>query len=147
MVLLLTGLSAAGGFAPRHPFDLAWDYGVRHLMRAPALPPNSRRRRRAWRVATIVLLAVAGLLAVDATTAGLVLGFATATSFNLCIPSELVAWRERRGGQRSGAIGSTAPDCEAPKDERTSPLPKWICHSCAVLFSRPTRASRGLRRL
>jgi hypothetical protein len=109
MVLVLAGLSAVGGFAPWHPFDLAWDYGVRHLMRTPALPPNPRRRRRAWRVATIVLLAVAGLLAAGATTAGLVLGivqvvgFATATSFNLCIPSELVAWRERRGGQRSGA--------------------------------------------
>ena len=37
---LLLGLSAVGfvaGFTPRHPFDLLWNHGVRHVIGAPEL--------------------------------------------------------------------------------------------------------------
>ena len=108
--LALASVCAVGAFAPFHPFDLVWDYGVRHPLRVPAPAPNPPRRRRAWKVTTILLLAVAALLAVGATAVGVtlgvvqVLGFAAATSFNLCIPSELVARREGRS-RRAASLG------------------------------------------
>ena len=94
------------GFTPRHPFDLVWNYGARHLAGRPALPPNPTRRRHAFKIATAWLLAVGALLAAGATTAGLVLGgllvaaCATVTTTNFCIPSELFGWWERRVGRR-----------------------------------------------
>ena len=50
------------GFTPRHPFDLLWNYGVRHVVGGPALPPNPTRRRHAFKIGTVWLLAVGGLL-------------------------------------------------------------------------------------
>jgi hypothetical protein len=102
LLVVLAGVSAVGGVASRHPFDLVWEHGIRHLLLAPALPPNPPRRRRAWRIAAVVLASDALLMAVGATAAAIslgalqLLGLATATGFNLCIPSELTAWRERR---------------------------------------------------
>src|SRR6266566_5374204 len=41
MIFVLSGVGLIAGFARRHPFDLAWNYGVRHLTGGrPALPPN-----------------------------------------------------------------------------------------------------------
>jgi hypothetical protein len=70
---VLAGIGAIAGFTSRHPFDHLWDRGVRHLVGAPAVPPSPRRRRHAFKVATIMLAAVSGLLFAGATTAALVL--------------------------------------------------------------------------
>jgi hypothetical protein len=102
MVFVLAGIGLVAGFAPRHPFDYVWNHAVRHVVRGPALPPNPRRRRHSFKVATVWLLLVGGLLAGGATTAALVAGgllvaaCATVTATNLCIPSEVLAWWERR---------------------------------------------------
>jgi hypothetical protein len=102
LVLALASLSAVGGLGARHPLDRVWDYAITGALRAPGLPPNPPRRRRAWRIAGVWLLMVGALLAAGATIVAVALGviqvvaFATATSFNLCIPSELQAHRERR---------------------------------------------------
>jgi hypothetical protein len=107
MIALLVPVGAIAGWTPRHPFDLIWNHGLRHLARAPELPQNPVRRRHAFKLATIWLSAVAALLAIDATTAAFALGgvlvgvcsLVTATSF--CIPSTLLAWLDGRG--RRGA--------------------------------------------
>jgi hypothetical protein len=106
---LLFALAAIGfiaGFTPRHPFDLLWNHGVRYLTNAPALPPNPIRRRHAFKLGAAWLVAVATLFAVGQPAAGLVLGVvlvsvcALVSTLNLCIPSTLLAWWERRRAAR-----------------------------------------------
>src|SRR4051794_2585992 len=60
---VLVGIGAIAGFASRHPFDYIWNYAVRYIVRAPALPPNPRRRRDAFKVATVWLAVGAALFA------------------------------------------------------------------------------------
>jgi Domain of unknown function (DUF4395) len=103
MIFTLCGIGAVASFAARHPFDYLWNHGVRHLLGAPALPPNPPRRRDAFKVATVWLAIVGTLLAIGAATIALILGgmlvaaCATVTATNLCLPSEAFAWLERRG--------------------------------------------------
>src|SRR3954451_24931562 len=47
---LLFGIGAVAGFTSRPPFDYLWNHAVRHITGAPALPPNPRRRRDAFKV-------------------------------------------------------------------------------------------------
>jgi hypothetical protein len=110
MVFALSGIGLVAGFSARHPFDHLWNRVVRHVVGGLALPPNPPRRRHAFKLATVWLAIVGGLLSVGATTAGLVLGgllvaaCATVTAANLCIPSEALAWWERRTA-RKAAMG------------------------------------------
>ena len=102
LVFVLTGIGLVAAFAARHPFDHLWNRAARHLVGGPELPPNPRRRRDAFKVATVWLAVVGTLLAAGATTAALVLGgllvaaCAMVTATNLCLPSETFAWLERR---------------------------------------------------
>jgi hypothetical protein len=102
MVFALSAIGLVAGFTAHHPFDYLWNHGVRHLLRAPALPPNPPRRRHAFKIATVWLLAVGILFAAGAATAALILGgllvaaCTTVTATNLCLPSEMLAWWERR---------------------------------------------------
>ena len=110
MVFALSGIGVVASFAARHPFDHLWNHVVRHLLGGPALPPNPRRRRDAFKIATVWLLIVGTLFAAGAATAALVLGgmlvaaCTLVTATNLCLPSETFAWLERRravGGSES----------------------------------------------
>ena len=102
MLFALSAIGLVAGFTARHPFDYLWNQGVRHLLRAPALPPNPLRRRHAFKIATVWLLAVGILFAAGAATGALILGgllvaaCTTVTATNLCLPSEMLAWWERR---------------------------------------------------
>lgn len=102
MVFALSGIGLIAALTSRHPFDLVWNHSVRHLTAEPPLPPNPARRRHAFKIATVWLLAVGILLAAGATVVALVLGgllvaaCATVTTTNFCIPSELLALRERQ---------------------------------------------------
>jgi Domain of unknown function (DUF4395) len=108
MLLALSGIGLIAGFTSRHPFDLLWNHGLRHLTGAPELPPNPPRRRHAFKLATVWLLAVSGLFAAGQDVAALslgavlvgVCGLVTVTGF--CVPSTLLAWWERR--HESGAL-------------------------------------------
>jgi len=107
MLIVLSGIGVVAGFTQRHPFDHLWNHGLRHLFVAPALPPNPRRRRHAFKLATAWLLTVAGLFAAGLDTAALVLGGALVavcglvTATNFCIPSTLLAWWEERRPRRA----------------------------------------------
>jgi hypothetical protein len=102
MLVVLSGIGLIAGFTSRHPFDVLWNHGLRHLTGAPELPPNPPRRRHAFKLATAWLLGVAALFAAGydlaALAVGVVLvgvcGLVTATNF--CVPSTLLAWWERR---------------------------------------------------
>jgi hypothetical protein len=102
MVFALAAIGLVAGFSAHHPFDHLWNGAVRHLFAAPKLPPNPLRRRDAFKVGTVWLALVGGLLAVGWATAALALGgllvaaCATVTATNLCLPSEMFAWLERR---------------------------------------------------
>jgi len=98
---VLVGIGAVAGFASRHPFDYLWNHAVRRVAGAPALPPNPRRRRDAFKIGTAWLAVVAVLFAAGANTAALVMGVllvaacATVTVTNLCLPSEVLSRFER----------------------------------------------------
>jgi hypothetical protein len=102
MVFALAAIGIFASFTARHPFDYLWNVGVRHVFGAPALPPNPRRRRDAFKVATLWLTLVGALLAAGSSTIALAFGAlliaacATVTLTNLCLPSETLAWLERR---------------------------------------------------
>ncbi len=72
------------------------------LVGGPVLPPNPPRRRDTFKIATAWLAVVGTLFAAGAATVALVLGgllvatCATVTATNLCLPSEMFAWLERR---------------------------------------------------
>jgi hypothetical protein len=110
MLVALSGIGLVAGFSSRHPFDLLWDHGLRHLTAAPELPPNPPRRRHAFKLATAWLLAVAALFAAGFDVAALSLGAVLVgvcglvTVTNFCIPSTLLAWWARR---RHGEAFST----------------------------------------
>ena len=102
MILAISAIGAVAGFTTRHPLDQLWNHAVRKLTGGPPLPPNPTRRRHAFKIGTAWLLLVGGLLAAGATTAALLFGAllvaacATVTAANLCLPSEALAWWERR---------------------------------------------------
>lgn len=104
LILALVPIGALAGWTSRHPFDLIWNQGIRHLSGAPELPSNPTPRRHGFKVGTAWLLAVGVLFATGQTTAALILGaMLTAacgllTVTNFCIPSTLLGvWWRRRG--------------------------------------------------
>lgn len=103
-ILALVPIGAIAGWTPRHPFDLIWNHGLRHLSGAPELPPNPTPRRHAFKLATVWLLAVGLLFAAGQATIALILGVmlvgvcALVTTTNFCVPSTLLGiWWRRRG--------------------------------------------------
>jgi uncharacterized iron-regulated membrane protein len=104
LILALVPIGALAGWTRRHPFDLIWNRGLRHLSRAPELPPNPTQRRHAFKLGTVSLLAIGLLFAFGQPTAALILGgvlipvCALVTVTNFCIPSTLLGiwwrWRE-----------------------------------------------------
>jgi hypothetical protein len=110
MLVALSGIGLVAGFARRHPFDYLWNHGLRHVLDAPPVPPNPRRRRHAFKLATVWLLAVALLFGAGQDTAALVLGgillavCGLVTVTNFCVPSTLLEWWEQR---RAGSAVST----------------------------------------
>src|SRR3954451_4492515 len=74
LILALVPIGVVAGWTGRHPFDLIWNRGVRHLSGAPELPPNPRPRRHAFKLGSAWLFAVGVLFAAGQPTAALVLG-------------------------------------------------------------------------
>lgn len=103
LILALVPVGAVAGWTRRHPFDLIWNHGLRHLGGAPELPPNPTPRRHAFKLATVWLLAVGLLFAVGQGTTALILGgilvgvCSLVTATNFCVPSTLLGiWSRRR---------------------------------------------------
>jgi Domain of unknown function (DUF4395) len=102
IVALLVPIGAVAGWSSRHPFDYIWNGAVRHIARAPELPPNPARRRHSFKLATVWLAAVAILFAAGESAAALVFGgvlvavCSIVTVTNFCIPSMVFAWLASR---------------------------------------------------
>jgi hypothetical protein len=95
-ILMLVPIGIVAGWTSRHPFDLIWNYGLRHVTGSPPLPPNPPRRRHAFKLATIFLVAIALLFALGHPTAALILGAmmiavcGLVTGVNFCVPSTVL---------------------------------------------------------
>jgi Domain of unknown function (DUF4395) len=100
-LVMLAGIAAAAGWTSRHPFDRVWNRASCRASGAPALPPTPRRRRLAFKLGTVWLLATAALFAIGAASAArvvgglLVLACSLATSLHLCLPSLALELMER----------------------------------------------------
>jgi hypothetical protein len=104
LILAMVPIGVAAGWSSRHPFDLIWNHGLRHLSGTPELPVNGTPRRHAFKLAAVWLLAVGLLFAFGQPTAALVLGgvlvavCSLVTVTNFCIPSTLLSvWWRRHG--------------------------------------------------
>jgi hypothetical protein len=63
----LVPFAALGAILPGHPFDVFYNYGLRHLFGSPALPRYGARRRFACALATVMLVIAARLVSSTAT--------------------------------------------------------------------------------
>lgn len=103
---VLAPVAAFGAAFPVHPFDLAYNYGLRHLARTPPLPPNGAPRRFACGVAAVWILAIGVSFGVGAPVAGYVLGVlmmavvALVATTHICIPSMIYRAAFCRTGTR-----------------------------------------------
>ncbi len=107
----LVPFAAAGALGRGHPFDLAYQRGLRRLLGAPPIPPYAAPRRFAWALATLWLLGMAAALHAGSATlgralgAGLVATAAVNVVTGFCVPSWIYA--------RLFALRSGRPVCGA----------------------------------
>ena len=59
LVKALAPFAAFGAILPGHPFDIFYNYGLRHLFGLPALPRYGVRRRFACAAATMMIVTAA----------------------------------------------------------------------------------------
>ena len=92
----LVPFAALGAILPGHPFDVFYNYGLRHLFGTPALPRYGVRRRLACALATLMLVAAAWSFQAGMPMVGYVLGWSLVAaafvnvSTGFCIPSFIV---------------------------------------------------------
>ena len=112
VILALVPIGAVAGWTSRHPFDLLWNHGLRRRFDSPPLPPNPTRRRHAFKLATVWMLAVGVLFAAGEPTVALVLGgvlvavCGLVTTTHFCVPSTLL----NALGQRRATSTTTAKE-------------------------------------
>ena len=89
----LAAITAVGIVLPFHPFDLLYNYGVRHLTGTGRFPNSGPQRHFVFAVATGWLLATGWAFHVGADALGIALGVllifvgGLASTTNFCIPS------------------------------------------------------------
>ena len=89
----LMPFAALGVILPKHPFDVFYDYGLRHLLESRALPRYGFRRRFACAMATLMIMAAAYAFQSGMLTVGHIVGWSLAltafinVSAGFCVPS------------------------------------------------------------
>ena len=89
----LAAITSVGIVLPFHPFDLLYNYGMRHLTGTGPFPNSGPQRHFVFVVATVWLVATGWAFYVGANIVGIVLGLllifvgGLASTTNLCIPS------------------------------------------------------------
>jgi hypothetical protein len=92
----LAPFAALGAILPGHPFDVLYNYGLRHLTGTPALPRYGARRRLACAFATTLIVMAAWGLQAGMPIAGQIAGWALVAgtfvnvSTGLCGPALIV---------------------------------------------------------
>jgi len=85
--------AALGAVLPFHPFDLIYNFGIRHITGTPQLPRKRAPQRFACAMASVWLIATGGLFYAGFNIAGYLLGgalvavAALVTASHICIPS------------------------------------------------------------
>lgn len=126
LLTVLAGIGAIAGLGPRHPFDLLWNHGIRHVLDAPPVPPNPVRRRHAFKIGAALLLLVAVLFATGHSTLALALGGVLlaacflSTTVNFCAPSFLLSV----SGRWRTSNKSSAEACPRIRVDRTQRSPR-----------------------
>lgn len=93
---VLVPFAALGAILPGHPFDLLYNYGLRHLLGRPPLPRYGVRRRFACGLATIMLIAAAWSFQAGRPMVGYIVGWSLVAaafvnvSTGFCVPSFIV---------------------------------------------------------
>ncbi len=104
---LLAATAFLGVFLPFHPFDLLYNYGVRHLTGTRPFPHNGPQRKFACGLASAWLLATGWAFYVGASTLGFALGIplilvaALVSVTNICIPSMIYNYLFSKRGSGS----------------------------------------------
>ncbi|GDY13617.1 hypothetical protein LBMAG53_24950 [Planctomycetota bacterium] len=92
----LAPFAALGAILPGHPFDVFYQFGLRHVVGRPALPRYRARRRFACALATVMLVAAAGSFQVGLPLAGNIFGWSLVVAAfvnvitGICVPSFFV---------------------------------------------------------
>jgi hypothetical protein len=94
----LVPFAALGAILPGHPFDVLYNYGLRHLLGTPALPRYGVRRRFACALATSMIIVAAWAFQGGMPTLGYIVGWSLVAaafvnvSTGFCIPSFIVGF-------------------------------------------------------
>jgi Domain of unknown function (DUF4395) len=92
----LMPFAALGAILPGHPFDVLYNYGLRHLLHAPALPRYGFRRRFACALATTMIVVAAWSFEAGMPMVGKIAGWALVAgtlvnvSTGLCGPALII---------------------------------------------------------
>jgi hypothetical protein len=95
LLLTLSGMAFLGAVLSGNPFDVFYNYGLRHVLNGPRLPVYQAPRRFACAVASVWLLATVSLLYAGAVQAGQVMGWimvgmaSVPVITGFCVPSFL----------------------------------------------------------
>ena len=90
---LLVPFAALGAILPFHPFDIIYNYGLRHISGMPLLPDAPPRRRFACFMAAVMLVVAAWSFQTGLLTLGYVMGWSLVAaafvnvSTGFCVPS------------------------------------------------------------
>jgi len=101
LLMAVVATALLGAVVPHHPFDLLYNYGIRHLTGTGPLPPNGAPRRFACAVSTVWLSLTTWAFAAGAITVGRVLGGAfvvvamVPVLTDFCVPSFFFQWISR----------------------------------------------------
>ncbi len=93
LLLTLAGIAFVAALSPVHPFDLIYNFGIRHGTGTPPLPKRGPPNRFACGVGALWLIATVGAFDASWTTVAYVLGFTLAgvailvSTMDICIPS------------------------------------------------------------
>ena len=112
ILLVLAPLAALAAASPVHPFDLIYNYGIRHLTGTGPLPRRGVPSRFGCGMGAVLLLVTAWAFSAGHVVAGYALGgILTAVALlvsttDICIPSmihrSIFGWPPARDAQREG---------------------------------------------
>jgi hypothetical protein len=109
-LLIAAVVALLGALLPRHPFDYAYNYGVRHLFGNPAIPQRTNQSRFACGIAslwlvTIIILLQAGHILLANLLGGVLLTLALLVSTtDICVPSMIYNSVFRRAQSRMNQL-------------------------------------------
>lgn len=114
VVWTLAGIAGSTVFLPSHPFNYAYNHGVRHLTGTRPLPPGTVQGKFACGIGSVWLALTGYAFFTGATTAGFVLGGVMAAmatlvaTTNICVPS--LVYLALFGRKTIRVIGTCAAD-------------------------------------